>query len=127
MAKIHQSIQGVLEFFEKYKGEDGVLDKKEFRAIIEKECKVHWRQRSKYIPIFPPFFFFLKRLICAPQGNVDESVLEKLFQKLDQNKDGKLDMEEYSNVICLMIRTSYYKRMRGGLGGGCCTGKGSCK
>ncbi|XP_019734284.1 protein S100-A5-like [Hippocampus comes] len=98
MAKIHQSIQAVLDFFDQYKGEDGVLDKKEFRAIIEKECK----------------------------GNVDESVLEKLFEKLDQNKDGKLDMEEYSAVICLMIRASYYRRKQCGFGGRC-TGKGSSK
>uniref|UniRef100_A0A3Q3D8Q0 Protein S100-A5-like n=1 Tax=Hippocampus comes TaxID=109280 RepID=A0A3Q3D8Q0_HIPCM len=95
MAKIHQSIQAVLDFFDQYKGEDGVLDKKEFRAIIEKECKVHY-------------------------------VLEKLFEKLDQNKDGKLDMEEYSAVICLMIRASYYRRKQCGFGGRC-TGKGSSK
>ncbi|XP_051922204.1 protein S100-A11-like [Hippocampus zosterae] len=95
MAKIHQSIQGVLAFFDQYKGEDGVLDKKEFRAIVEKECK----------------------------GNIDESVLDKLFDRLDQNKDGKLDMEEYSAVVGLLIKACYYKK----IGEGRCAGKGSCK
>ncbi|XP_061676635.1 protein S100-A11-like [Syngnathoides biaculeatus] len=83
-----QCMERLVELFEQYSGDDNALDRKEFRAMMEKEL----------------------------QGKVDTSDVDKIFGKLDKNDDGKLDLDEYIKIIGLLIKHIHCKKTGKGCG-----------